>query len=274
MDAVPHPETLHTLIALTIISATSVIGSASFVLGRYLERVLPYLIALAGGTLLGTAGSHLLPEAMDRLGSRKTGLLFLAGLLGSFLLERLLMSLFQHTGPCHHSSALGSPTENFHHSHEHQHHSGNPLVANILLSGAIHSFVDGVAIAVAFRVAHPIGIATTIAVLLHEVPHHIADVGILIYAGLRRRRAVLLNLIATAGCATGGVLILVTGLRSASLTFSLLPITAANFLYIGLAILIPELQREQSRRRSFWQVTSLFGGAIFMNALSRWVPDS
>ena len=274
MDAVPHPETLHTLIALAVISFASVIGSASFALGRYLERALPYLVALAGGTLLGTAGTHLLPEAMDRLGSRRTGLLFLTGLLGSFLLERFLSMLFQQADPCDHSAAPDVQPERFHHAHEHERISQKPLVTNILLSGAVHSFIDGVAITVAFTAGHQVGLATTIAVLLHEVPHHIADVGVLIYAGLQRSRAVLLNLLATTGCATGGVLILVSGLRSTSLAWWLLPLTAANFLYVGLAILMPELQREQGRRRSLWQAASLLVGATMMNALSRWIPGS
>ena len=169
--------------------------------------------------------------------------LFLLGLLGSFLLERLLSLAF--TG-------------------------GRTLETSILLSGAAHSFVDGVAIAVAFAVGHEVGIATTLAVFLHEVPHHVADVGVLIYAGMSRGRATLLNLLATSGCAAGGVLVLLSGLKSPAFTFTVLPIAAANFLYIGLAILIPEMNREKSSRRSMIQAVSFLAAAGAMTALSYW----
>ena len=79
---------------------------------------------------------------MDRLGSRRTGLLFLAGLLGSFFLERLLSMLFQWSGPCNHVPAPDRPAEPFHHTHEHERTSQSPLVTNILMSGAVPAFAQ------------------------------------------------------------------------------------------------------------------------------------
>ena len=259
MDAAPHPELLHTLIALTAISLASLAGSVSFTLGRRLPSFLPYLVALAGGALVGTAVTHLLPESIERLGNvREAMLLLLVGLIGSFLLERLLsITLNRH----------------FHHTYQHPPQSGRPLAFNILLSGATHSFVDGVSIAVAFAAGHRVGIVTTLAVFLHEVPHHIVDVGVLIYTGMGRGRATLLNLIATSGCAIGGVLVLIAGLKSAAFTYTLLPIAAANFLYIGLAILVPELQREENGRRSLLQLAGFVIAAALMTMLTYWSPE-
>jgi zinc and cadmium transporter len=122
-------------------------------------------------------------------------------------------------------------------------------------------------------VSHQAGIATTVAVFLHEVPHHIADVGVLIYSGMGRRKATLLNLLATSGCAIGGVLVLISGMKSAAFTFTVLPIAAANFLYIGLAILIPELQRENNNRRAFVQLAGFVSAALLMTTLSYWRPE-
>lgn len=247
MDAVPHPELVNTLLALAAISAASLLGSISFAFGKRLQMLLPYLLATAGGILVATALTHLLPESVELLGNvRRASKLFLAGLLGSFLLERALSLLFQ-------SAA-----------------SGKPLAASVLLSGAVHSFVDGVAIAVAFAVGHEIGVATTFAVFLHEVPHHVVDVGVLIFSGLSRWRATVLNILATSGCAVGGVLVLVAGLRSANFTYAVLPIAAANFLYIGLAILIPEMQRETDRRRALLQVICFVASAAGMTGLGVW----
>jgi zinc and cadmium transporter len=247
MDAIPHPELLHTLPALTAISVASLLGSVTFALGKRLQSALPYLVAIAGGTLLGTAVTHLLPEAIEHLKSvRRVSFLLLLRLLGSFLLERLLSLVFNRSSADARVSEESGNGDHFHHTHEHELQSRRPLAANILFSGAVHSFVDGVAIAVAFAVSHHVGIATTIAVFLHEVPHHIADVGVLIYSGMARNRAALLNLLATSRYAIGGVLVLISGLKSAAFTFTVLPIAAANFLYIGLVILVPELHRERN----------------------------
>lgn len=142
------------------------------------------------------------------------------------------------------------------------------MAANILFSGGVHSFIDGVAVAAAFAVGHTAGIATTIAVLIHEVPHHLADVGVLVYSGMTKRKAVLLNFLATMGCATGGLFVLVFGSRFRPFTAALLPITAANFLYIAIAILMPELEKEQERRRSSIQTLCLVGSAALMWWLS------
>lgn len=275
MDAASlHPELLNTLLALAAISIASVLGSISFALGRRLEAALPYLVAIASGTLLGTALAHLLPESVEHLGSvRRVGVLLLAGLLGSFLLERILMLASDRFSSSGGTEIRGTAAADFHYAHEHERRSGRPLVANILLSGAVHSFLDGVAIAVAFTTSHQAGMATTIAVFLHEVPHHVADVSVLIYAGMGRRRATVLNLLATSGCAVGGVLVLVSGLRSAEFTYTLLPIAAASFLYLGLAILIPEFQAARLGKRAFVQALGLVGAALLMAALSRWTPE-
>ena len=223
--------------------------------------------------MLAASVTHLLPESIEHLQDvRKASLLFLIGLLGSFFLERMLLISFRRLHPPELLENNKQQNQHFHHVNESDQKSGRPIVANILLSGAVHSFFDGVSIAVAFAVGHRAGIATTVAVFLHEVPHHIADVGVLVYSGLTRRRAILLNLLATCGCGAGGILVLVFGLRSAAFTYSLLPVTAGNFLYIGLSILVPELQREQNDRRALIQVAGFITAALVMTTLSYWKP--
>jgi zinc and cadmium transporter len=268
MDAVRHSEILHTLIALFIVSGASVVGSVSFALGRRLQTALPYLVAAAAGALLGTAVTHMLPEAMERVGAgNRLSLLLITGFLISFFLERLLWILFRNGNGNDHAGHVELEDEPLHHDHERNRHSRMGLVGNILVGGSVHSFMDGIAIATSFLIGHNIGVATTIAVLLHEVPHHIADVGVIVYSGLTRRRAVALNLLATFGCAMGGVLVLVFGAR-VNLANSVLPIAAANFLYIAIGILLPELQREESGRRSALQVACLVLTLSLIGAMS------
>jgi zinc and cadmium transporter len=257
MESAHNSEIPHTLIALCIVSGASVMGGVSFALGRRLQAALPYFLGAAAGALLGTAVTHMLPEAIRRVGvGNRLSLLLIAGFLISFLLERLLWILFRGTGTTEDDGHLHLDAESFHHVHEGESRGHIGLVGNILFGGAVHSFMDGIAIATSFLVGHTIGVATTVAVLLHEVPHHIADVGVLVYGGLSRGRAVVLNLAATFGCALGGVLVLVFG-NSDYLASNLLPIAAANFLYIATGILLPELQKEKSGRRSAIQIACL-----------------
>jgi zinc and cadmium transporter len=210
----------------------------------------------------------MLPEAMERVGiGNRLSMLLITGFLISFFLERLLWIVFGKGSGHDHVGHLHPDSDPMHHGHERDLHSHVGLVGNILLGGAVHSFMDGIAIATSFLVGHNIGVATTIAVLLHEVPHHIADVGVLVYSGLTRFRAVALNLLATFGCALGGVLVLLFGAR-VNLANSLLPIAAANFLYIAIGILLPELQREQSGRRSAMQIACLVFALLLIGAMS------
>ena len=151
---------------------------------------------------------------MERVGvGNRLSFLLLTGFLISFFLERLLWILFRGSGTAEHSGHSHLDSESFHHGHERERKGHTGLIGNILFGGTVHSFMDGMAIATSFLVGHTIGVATTIAVLLNSV--------------------------ATFGCALGGVLVLVYGDAVA------LPIAAANFLYIATGILLPELQKEK-----------------------------
>ena len=273
----PHPELFHTLIALAAVSIASVVGSVSFALGKRLQAVIPYLVSAAAGALLGTALCNLVPEALERSTSGRTiGLLLTFGFLLSFVVERLLGMVFheEHTESVSAMAAAVGETARIHHTHEHNQANKKSLITNVLLSGAVHSLVDGIGIAVAFTSSHAAGVATALAVLLHEVPHHIADVGVLIYSGISKRRAILLNLLATTGCAVGGVLVLLFGSSASVVTPVLLPITAANFLYIAVGILMPELQRERNQRRSLGQIAVLITAVLVISSLSRFFPET
>lgn len=257
---------------MAIVTTASLAGSATFALGNRLNAALPYLVSAATGALLATAVTHLLPEAIQLFGyGDEFCLLLLIGFLFSFLLERVVWLLFQRTR----NGVPGDRSEasRVHHGHEHSGPVGIPLAANILLSGAAHSLVDGMAIAAAFGVGHSTGVATTIAVLLHEVPHHIADVGVLVYTGMTKTRAIALNLFATSGCAMGGILVLALGTGVGHLSEVLLPITAANFLYVAVGILMPELQKEQNGWRSVWQVVCLLATIVFIFGLGRFAHE-
>jgi zinc and cadmium transporter len=108
---------------------------------------------------------------------------------------------------------------------------------------------------------------TTGAVLLHEVPHHIGNVCVLLHCGLRRRQAALLNIAAAAASLLGAVTVLAIGSEGETFSSILVPFTAANFIYIATADLMPELQTERDLARSVGQVTVLLLGALMMATL-------
>jgi zinc and cadmium transporter len=116
-----------------------------------------------------------------------------------------------------------------------------------LVGDGLHNFLDGVIIGASYLVSLPAGIATTIAVLLHEIPQEIGDFGVLIHAGFSKGKALMLNL-GTALLAVVGVIVtLLIGGNVSGLEIFLIPIAAGGFVYIAGSDLIPELHKHSSR---------------------------
>jgi zinc and cadmium transporter len=278
--APPSSELLNTLGALALVSLASLVGSVNYAFGKRLQVALPFLLSAAAGALLGTALFELLPEAWEHTGSvRNTAFWLTVGLLLSFGADRLLGLLLARSEAedTHQLAAAVQKTVNPPAAAHHHHGSSTSrraLPSNVLIGGAIHSVVDGIGIAAAFTSSRRAGVATTLAVLLHEVPHHVADIGVLIYSGFSKRRAIGFNLLATSGCAAGGILVLLFGASTRILTAVLLPMTAANFLYVAVGVLMPELGGERQRRRAILQYAILVGTALAIYGLSRLLPET
>lgn len=266
-----HPLDIHwvyTFGSVALVAGTSFAGMAALSLSpERVSGVIRGLVSLAAGALLGTAFGHLLPESVERLGAgRKLAALLLASFTAFFILEKTLRVWLEnpacadgpaaHADGADHARALVSLK------------SDRPFIANLLAGAAVHSFVDGMAIATAYTAGTSIGLIATTAVLLHETPHHIGDVSILIHRGIPVARAVGLSLAAGGAAALGALLVLLVGTQSKGLTTALLPFTTANFLYIASASLIPELQHEHGVRQSLIQTALLVGGSFLMFALS------
>lgn len=263
-----HPLDIHWIYSLgsvALVAALSVLGMLALALSpARVVRMIPWLVSLAAGALLGTAVGHLLPEAVGYFGAgpKLSGLLLL-GFCAFFLIEKAMI-----VG----SSRKGQAGI---HLHDHALHpetapvgsfgkQKKSLAANILLGGAIHSFIDGIAIATAYTAKTHLGIVATVAVLLHEAPHHIGDVGILIHSGIPVRRAVWLNLAVSASSIAGALLVLFVGAQADGFSAALLPFTTANFLYIAASTLVPEIQQERGLRQSAIQVLFFLAGTLLM----------
>jgi zinc and cadmium transporter len=217
-------------------SAGAVVAAATFLVfpSGVRKTLVPLLISYAMGTLLTVALVDLLPEAIERIEVRPVMLTVLAGIILFFVLERLL--LWRHS----HAESL---TES--------HSTAGPL---IISGDALHNFVDGVVIAAGFLASVPVGIATAVAVILHELPQEVGDFAILLESGLSRRRAFAWNLVSGSASLPGAVLGYAALDRVEGAVPYVLALAAASFLYIGLADLIPGLHR----RPGGWASVSQF----------------
>lgn len=238
---------IYTLSSVCIVSLISLISV--FTLGikqERLQKILLYLVSFSAGALLGDVFIHILPEIMGGESALQNGVYVLAGIMLFFVLERVLM--------WHHS----------HSSHDEKIHS----VAYLTIIGdALHNFLDGVAIAAAFLVSIPVGIATATAVIFHEIPQEIGQFAILVHGGWSRTKALLYNFFSALTAILGALLVLVFAQSFEESPAILLGLSAASFIYIAMSDLIPELQKEPHIGRFALQLVWMTAGIGIMAAL-------
>lgn len=236
----------YSFISVFIVSLISLVGifAVSIKLKR-LKKILLFLVSFSAGALLGGVFIHILPEISEKEGLDLTdSLAILAGILAFFALEKIIC--WRH---CHVPS-----------SKEHPHSLG---IMNLIGDG-LHNLTDGMIITAAFMTNISLGIATTIAVIFHEIPQEIGDFSVLIYAGYSKTKALLFNFISALFAFLGLVLTLLIGSHFSRLIDYLIPLTAGGFLYIATADLIPELKKEPGIKKSFLQLISLILGVLVM----------
>ena len=241
---------LYTFGAVAVISAISLIGI--FLLSRQeetLRRFLYILISIAVGALLGDAFLHLLPEAFEEAESSSlVSLLVIGGILFFFVLEKFL-----------HWHHHGEDTEEERHIH--------PVGKLILFSDGVHNFLDGVIIAASFMVSIPVGVATTIAVILHEIPQEIGDFAVLLHSGYTRTKALFLNFLSALTALLGALLFFALGDIAETFVLYCIPMAAGGFIYIAVADLIPELHKTKRLRHSLAQIMAVLLGVALMYLL-------
>lgn len=203
-------------------------------------RIVPCLVAYATGTLLGAAFLGMIPKGLAHAPALAITSTVLAGIVLFFILEKLV--LWRH---CHDSGCA---------AHGHQ---GARL---IVFGDAFHNFVDGVVIAAAFLVSVPVGIATALAVIAHEIPQELGDFAILLSSGMSRGRALALNLLSSLATLPGVVLgwLWLDNMRAA--IPYILALSAASFIYIAVADLVPGLHRRTGGKAALMQVGLVLAG--------------
>lgn len=235
------------LISTLVVSLISLIGVFTLAIKEnLLKKIVFYLIAFSAGALIGGAFLHILPEVLEETRSINVFYFLILGIVIFFLLERYFYWRHCHEGVCdvHAFTYLN------------------------LVGDGLHNFIDGMVIAVSFVISIKLGLATTTAIILHEIPQELGDFGVLIYGGFSKSKALLYNFISALMAVIGAV----AGYFIADFTegFSrfILPLTAGGFIYIATSDLIPEIHKESNPRRSTLAFIAFLSGILLM-ALAR-----
>jgi zinc and cadmium transporter len=276
--------TLISILVGTLVAGMGSVWLAALLAYALLSRFTQHLLSLAAGALLATAFTRLLPEAFElsvAAGVSAQALFgsLLVGLVFFFLLDKAELWHHGHEHGHDHSHVAHSHSQTPHqdplahhahddHHHGHHHHSGGWAV---LLGDSVHAFGDGILIAAAFVADPRLGIAAALAVMAHEVPHHVGDL-VVLRQTLSNPRAALFKLTLAGGVTAIGGLVgyLLVGALHEYLPFFLV-VAASSFIYVALADLIPQLQKRLSPKETAAQVTWLFAGIALVAALGEWV---
>ncbi|PJC56268.1 ZIP family metal transporter [Candidatus Kaiserbacteria bacterium CG_4_9_14_0_2_um_filter_41_32] len=237
---------IYTLLSVLTISLVSFIGVFTLILKRnLLNKSIFILVSLAVGTLLGDVFIHIIPEAYEKISnSTLISFLIIGGILIFFVLEKVLH--------WHHHT--------LEHAEEHHH----PIGKMILLGDGVHNFIDGLIIATSYMISIEIGVATTMAVILHEIPQEIGNFGVLIHAGYKTKKALWYNFLSALTAVAGAVTALLFGNITEQFALWLLPLTAGGFIYIALSDLVPELHKDFRVGQGIIQVIAIMVGVASM----------
>jgi zinc and cadmium transporter len=240
---------IYSLLSVAIVSAVSLVGVITLGLNHdRLKSILFYLVSFSAGALLGDVFLHVIPELGEESGfGVREGIYFLLGIVVFFVLERFI---------------------HWQHSHGDEHDERVHSAVYLTIFGdSLHNFIDGMVIAASFLASPTVGIASTIAVILHEIPQEIGQYAILIHGGWGKTKALWYNFLSALTSVIGAVIVLIFAKDLDGAPPFLLAFAGASFIYIALSDLVPELHKEESTKRSIVQFFCFAIGIALMAAL-------
>jgi zinc and cadmium transporter len=235
--------------ATFLISLISFVGALTlFLKEKTLDKILLLLVALSAGALLGGAFFDLIPESIAKSGAGEDSLFrifiyLVIGFCAFFVLEKYIK---------------------WHHHHSISHPEIESFSYLILVSDGIHNFIDGLIVAGAFVAGFPIGLATTIAVIFHEIPHELGNFGVLVYGGFGKFKALLFNFASAVFAILGGFLGFLLSEKIEGYASFLLPFAAGGFVYIAASDLIPRINKEEDSKKSLIHFVVFLTGLAIM----------
>lgn len=248
---------IYSSVSVVIVSLISLIGLVVISLkDALLKKIIFFLIPLAVGALLGDAFIQLIPNAIEQSTNNSvTSLYIIFGIMTFFILEKYLYIHHEHSVPIHVSGKNNGKTIK------------KPVGKLILVSDGFHNFIDGIIIGVSYLISIPVGIATTISIILHEIPQEMADFGILLYSGYTRKQALFYNFLSALTAVVGVFVVFALGDLFKSLLSFFIPFAAGIFIYIASADLIPELHKRKSMRGTLIELSAMFLGIFIIYIL-------
>jgi len=233
--------------SVIIVSLISLIGLFTVSLNKeLLKKLVLYLVSFSAGSLFGGAFLHLLPEAVEEYGfGTEVSLYLLLGIVFFFAIEKVI-----HWHHCHGMAFGTCELKSFTYMN--------------LIGDGVHNFIDGMIIAGSFLANTTLGIATTIAVIFHEIPQEIGDFGVLIHGGFSRKKALAMNFLSALTAILGAGVVVILASYTENLMLFLLPFTAGGFVYIAGSDLIPELHKEYSLPKSVGLLLAFIAGIGIM----------
>ena len=240
--------TMNALSSVALVSSLPLLIASALLGTKKTDRFVFIAVSLSVGALFGDAFIHLIPESLEAMAPLRASLLTLAGILFLFVLEKFM---------------------NWRHEHVHKHdaqcaHAVLPVGPMSIMASGMHNFVDGAIIAASWLIGKEAGIATTVAVILHEIPHEIGSIGILMHAGFPKSRAFLYVFYAGVTAMFGAGMALIFQNGGSGLLASIIPFAAGNFIYIAGSDLVPELHKTKHPGHSLVQFAAIMAGIGLM----------
>ncbi len=234
----------YAILSTLLVSIISLVGIIFIkISSEKLSKIIFLMVSFAVGIILGNSFLHLIPESFEHFSHSNTpSLLICCGIVLFFLTEQIL---------------------HWHH-HNINEKQIKPLGKINLLADGIHNFSDGILIAAAWMTSPQIGLTTTLAVCIHEIPQEIADYGILLHAGYTRKKALFWNLFSALSALVGTVLMLWLGTYFIELNKFIIPLAAGGFIYLAGSDLIPELHKNPSKKSILLQIFFILIGLALM----------
>lgn len=240
---------IYALLSVLAVSLISLVGVVFLPLNeKRLKTFLIYFLSFSAGALLGDVFIHLLPEVVETGGfTQSVSINILIGIMATFVIEKIIHWK-------HHQTHSG---------HDHKH----PVTTMTLIGDGVHNFIDGLVIGASYFISIPAGIATTFAVILHEIPQEIGNFGVLIHGGYTKSKALWFNFLSALTAVVGTVTVLVIGSANTNAIMTLTSFAAGNFIYIAASDLIPELHKEVGFKKTVLQFVTMLLGIGVMFAL-------
>jgi zinc and cadmium transporter len=240
------------LASISLVSLISLVGIVTFLIkGKPLQEIIFYFVGFSAGALIGGAFLHILPEALEKSSSAFVFSWVICGISLFFLMEKYFYWRHCHDEHC-------------------QVHSFTYLN---LIGDGMHNFFDGMIIAASFTVSIKVGLATTLAVIAHEIPHELGNFAVLVYGGFSKFKALFFNFLTVLTAFLGALAGYFLAERTGHFSDFILPITAGGFIYIASSDLIPEIHKESNQKRSTMAFVAFILGIIFMALAKKFLNE-